>query len=166
MSVLTSKLRLLPWPHIFATLFAVTAIGGAVAHATQKAWWPYCKPDQHFIETSVAARMQAAEASLKTNERLEVTTFVIVRASDADGLEVVTGTKWTSMAATAPVRTYCYVALPGQGKQAVVDLADRLGWGSVAYALITADQAGFVKRPVAEVLALAKTHCRWMQERS
>lgn len=146
------------------TVLAMAA--GLAADASRTIWWPYCEPDQHFIETSVAARMQSAEATLKANERLEVTTFVIVRASDADGLEVVTGTKWTSMSATAPVRTYCYVALPGQGKQAVVDLADRLGWGSVTYATINEEQASFVNRPLAEVQALAKTHCRWMEERS
>ncbi len=156
-----------PWAHRMARVFAVSLAAGGVAHATRNVWFPFfCKPDQLVIYgTSVADRMQSTEAALKADERYEVTTFVNVETGGHDGLVVTTGTKWTSMSARAPVRAYCYASLPGLGRQAVVDLADRLGWGGVTPASISDEQAAFVNRSAADLAKLAESHCRWMEEK-
>lgn len=152
---------------VLVPVLAATLLTGSVAHATRNVWWPYCEPDVHVIDgTSVAGRMQSTEAALKADERYEVTTFVNVDTGDHDGLVVTTGTKWTSMSARAPVRAYCYASLPGLGRQAVVDLADRLGWGSVTAASISDEQAAFVNRSAADLAKLAESHCRWMEEKN
>lgn len=156
-----------PWAHRMARVFAMSLAAGGAAHATHDVWWPYCQPDQLLIDgTSVAGRLQFAEAAIQANERYEVTTFITVETGDHDGLVVTTGTKWTSMSARAPVRAYCYASLPGLGRQAVVDLADRLGWGSVTAATITDEQAAFVNRSAADLAKLAESHCRWMEEKN
>lgn len=156
-----------PWAHRMARVFAVSLAAVGVAHATRDVWWPHCQPDQLLIDgTSVAGRMQSTEASLKGDERYEVTTFVTVETGEEDGLQVTTGTKWTSMSARAPARAYCYASLPGLGRQAVVDLAERLGWGGVTPASISDEQAAFVNRSAADLAKLAESHCRWMEEKN
>lgn len=158
-------LKSVSWSHCAASLFAMGLAGSAAAHAMRDVLFPYCKPEEHFIETSVAGRMQAAEAASKTaKERYEVTTFITVATGAADSLEITTGTKWGSMTATAPLHAYCYASLPGLGKQAVVTLANRSGWGEIVPVKHSQEQTDFIKRTNDELAALAKTHCRWMTE--
>lgn len=156
-----------PWAHRMARVFAVSLAAAGAAHATRDLFWPYCHPDQLLIDgTSVAGRLTSAEAAIQANERYEVTTFITVETGEEDGLQVTTGTKWTSMSARAPARAYCYASLPGLGRQAVVDLADRLGWGRVTPASISDEQAAFVNRSAADLAKLAESHCRWMEEKN
>lgn len=150
-----------------AHIATLTMAAAVVGHATKDIWWPYCKPDQVIIgPASVAKRLQTAEARLADGDRYEVTTFVTVPGGLLDGLEVTTGTKFSSMSASAPERSYCYASLPGQRSQAVVDLADRLGWGSVRYVTIDDERARFVRRTADQLHQLAKTACRWMPEKA